>query len=206
MKKPIIKSSHLYLFNGIMAIGLIGLYVLYFIGHSGGKNKTPMPNDSVVNIAFVNSDSIVANYQLVLDLKNKLLLRTQELQEELNAQQQNFEHQLNVYQNKVKSNSISIPEAQKTEKNLGQKQQQLMQLEQQYSQELAQMEYDIQLQLMEKIIEFLKRYNEDKNWNYILGYSFGGGILYAGPDYDLTEDVLLKLNKEYENNDIMIQQ
>jgi len=193
-----INLKPLYIINGILAVAIIFIYVLHFFPAGKTEKKA---SGSGMDIAYVNSDSIFANYQFVVDKKDFLAKKTQELQTDLENQQKSFEYQLNDYQNKVKSNTISIAQAKQTEENLGMMQQNLMQLEQQYSAQLSQLEYDIQLELIERLMSYLKEYNADKQWDYILGYTFGGGVLYANPDYDLTTEVLDELNSRYAEED-----
>lgn len=199
----------LYIINGILAAAIIFIFILHFFpSSSDGVDKKTAPGGSGMNIAFVNSDSIFQNYQFVTDKREFLIRKTQELQTDLENQQRNFQYQLNDYQNKVKSNTISIAQATKTEENLGMMQQNLMLLEQQYSEQLQQLEYDIQIELIERLMGYLKEHNADKQWDYILGYTFGGGVLYSNPDYDLTDEVLTELNKRYaaeEPGDVIVE-
>lgn len=188
----------LYIINGILAVAIIFMYVLHFFPTDKTEKKA---SGSGMDIAYVNSDSIFSNYQFVVDKKDFLAKKTQELQTDLENQQKSFEYQVNDYQNKVKSNTISIAQAKQTEENLGMMQQNLAQLEQQYSTQLQQLEYDIQLELIERLMSYLKEYNADKQWDYILGYTFGGGVLYANPEYDLTTEVLDELNNRYAEED-----
>ena len=116
----------LYIINGILAAAIILIFILHFFPSSDGVEKKTAPGGSGMNIAFVNSDSIFQNYQFVTDKREFLIRKTQELQTDLENQQRNFQYQLNDYQNKVKSNTISIAQATKTEENLGMMQQNLM--------------------------------------------------------------------------------
>jgi outer membrane protein len=196
-KEKSVNLKPLYIINGILAVAIILIFILHFVPHGSKTDKKTAPDGSGMNIAFVNSDSIFQNYQFVIDKREFLVTKTQELQTDLENQQKNFQYQLNDYQNKVKSNTISIAQATQTEENLGMMQQNIMLLEQQYSEQLQQLEYDIQIELIERLMNYLKEHNADKQWDYILGYTFGGGVLYANPDYDLTVEVLTELNKRY---------
>jgi outer membrane protein len=189
----------LYIINIVLAIAVVALFLLHFLPSSQG-NKT-LPEGAGMNIAFVNTDTVFENYQFVNDKKDHLRSKTTELQTELEKQENNFKYQLNDYQNKIKSNQISIEQAKRTEENLGQMQQNLMQLEQEYSNQLAQMEYDIQLELIERLVDYLKEYNEEAKWDYILSYTYGGGILITNPEADLTNEVLAELNDRYSKED-----
>jgi len=51
--------------------------------------------------------------------------------------------------------------------------------------------------LLDTISSFMKNYNKKTNYDFILGYSKGGGILFANEAYDITKQVLEELNKQY---------
>ena len=51
--------------------------------------------------------------------------------------------------------------------------------------------------LTTKIHDYLKQYNKDKHYDYILGFQRGGGILYAQTELDITQEILKGMNEEY---------
>ena len=50
------------------------------------------------------------------------------------------------------------------------------------------------------IFDYLKRVNKDNGYEFVLGYSKGGGILFANTDNEITGKILEGLNKEYAAN------
>jgi len=53
--------------------------------------------------------------------------------------------------------------------------------------------------LVDSITNFLHRYNQYHNYDYVLGYSVGGGILLAKDTFNITGQVLDAMNEEYLN-------
>ena len=53
-------------------------------------------------------------------------------------------------------------------------------------------------ELFAKLTAYLKTYNKEKNYTFILGYQKGGGILFANDSLDITREILDGLNKEYQ--------
>jgi outer membrane protein len=51
--------------------------------------------------------------------------------------------------------------------------------------------------LMDSLNNFLKRYNEKMNFDYIFSYNRGGSILTANDSLDITNEVLKLLNEEF---------
>jgi outer membrane protein len=52
-------------------------------------------------------------------------------------------------------------------------------------------------ELLTKIQDYLAKYNAGDKYDMVIGYSKGGGVLYAKEDLDITQDVLKGLNEEY---------
>ena len=55
-------------------------------------------------------------------------------------------------------------------------------------------------ELLSKIHDYLKKYNAGDKYDMVIGYSKGGGVLYAKEDLDITQDVLKGLNEEYKKS------
>ena len=53
--------------------------------------------------------------------------------------------------------------------------------------------------LVDSITNFLNRYNLQHNYDYVLGYSKGGGILLAKDTFNITDQVLAAMNEAYTN-------
>jgi outer membrane protein len=56
---------------------------------------------------------------------------------------------------------------------------------------------DMNVALIDSVMNFLKRYNEKYKFDYILGFTKGGNILYANDTLDVTNDVIKELNAAY---------
>ena len=67
-----------------------------------------------------------------------------------------------------------------------------------YQRELANDEYMINSLLVDTVTNFLKRYNKDLKFDYILGYNKNGNIFLTNDTFNITNQVLVELNKEYQ--------
>ncbi len=181
--------------NILLLIAVVLLYILFFTSKpndaekniSGGKNK-------IQTIAFINSDSLMENYEFVKEMKTKLETNKKQLETQFTGKQNYFQKQLTDLETKVSTYLISKEEAQKKAMEM---QQELMELNQTLSEKLSQQEMEMNVALLDTISSFMKNYNKKHNYDFILGYSKGGGILYANDAYDITKDVLVEINKEY---------
>jgi outer membrane protein len=54
--------------------------------------------------------------------------------------------------------------------------------------------------LLTNIQNYLKKYNSGNKFDMVIGYSKGGGVLYAKEDLDITQEVLKGLNEEYKSS------
>jgi len=191
------KCSINIILNIIALIGVIVLFVLYFTEHPGSYSSGTKSKKSSMAIGFVNSDSIMTNYELVKVMKTGLEAKQKKAEDDFTIQQKSFETQVIEYQKKMQANSLSINQAKSTEKLLGQQQQTLLDLKDQLSQTLAEEELKMNIALQDSIMNFLKRYNRKHNYDYILGFSKGSGILFANDSLDISKEILEGLNKEY---------
>jgi outer membrane protein len=83
------------------------------------------------------------------------------------------------------------------EQQLTSEQQKLLQQRDQYSMQLQEEEQVMNRQILNSIMEYLGEFNKVKGYNYILGNSFGGNVLYADKTLDITQEVLTGLNAKY---------
>lgn len=183
-------------------LGVIVLFILYFFVNKGEdaiNNEVSNIQKKTVSIGFVNSDTIMENYSLVKNMKDSLEAKQTAAEASFTSQQTAFENSVLDYQTKMKANSLSIEEATKTETLLTQQQEYLYKLNEELSTKLAEEEVKMNAMLQDSIMNFLKRYNKKYNFDYILGFAPGSGILYANDSLDITNDVLDGLNKDYKS-------
>jgi outer membrane protein len=189
-----------HILNIISVLGVIVLFVLYFTGRSSCGSGLKKSGNSSTIVAYVNSDTIMEHYDLVQELKSKIEAKEKLANDSFNMQQQNFEAEVNEYQKNVQANKLSIAQAQATEKYLGQKQQNLAALKEELTQKLSNDELKMNGELIDSIMNFLKRYNRKHNYDYVFGFAKGSNILFANDSLDITKEVLKDINKEYKEN------
>lgn len=187
--------------NLVILAGLIILYILHFTG--SGKNGSSISgavakaSKGAISVAFVNNDSIMSNYELVKKMRSDLEAKGKRLMGEVASKQQAFEKDATYFQEQVAKKSINDQSAQEIYGQLQQNQQQIYGLRDRYTAELQQSEMDMNVALIDSVMNFLKRYNEKYKFDYILGFTKGGNILYANDTLDVTVDVIRELNAEY---------
>jgi outer membrane protein len=200
------EKKELFTFTNILSIvlliGLIILYVLFFTTKRSEEPKASVAlqksGNKALSVVFVNIDTLNEKYEFVKVLKNDLEGTGKRLQAEVLAEQSNFEKEAADFQKQVAANTISEEKAKMVYESLMQKQQAIVEKKDRFTQQVANMELNMNLRLLDTITNFLKRYNEIYKFDYILTYKMAGDILIANDTLDITNDVLKTLNKEYQ--------
>ena len=198
-KNPVIISLIL---SVIAIIGLVILFVLEFSDKDEPAEQPnvlalPVPSTGTSSIVFINSDLILEKYLLVDKLATQLNRDRQQKDVDFAAKQKAYEQDAQYFQEQVQSQSISEQSAQVIYDQLMVKQQELMELQEQYTSELAQKEYNMNLILLDSVRNFVARLNNKYNYDYILSYNTAGNLILAKDTFDITQPVLEGLNIEY---------
>lgn len=195
-----------YILNGVLAVAVIVLFVLHFstnkksaetqsfvkVGDSGKYTKLP--------IAYVNVDSLLINYSFAKDLNEALLRKQENSRASLTEKGRILQSEMAEFQRKVENNAfLSRERAEGEQQRLMKKQQELQQLDQRLSTALMAEQQKMNEQLRDSVNIFLKEYNKEKGYHLILSNTAFDNVLYAQDAYDITKDVIERLNKRYQS-------
>lgn len=185
--------------NGVLIVAVGILYYLHFKGNpatdsTSNSGAIPM-NISSNGIVFVNSDSLLEEYDFYKDQKTKFEAEQLRIKEELKGESDKLQKDAAVYQQQAIG--MTDMERQQKEQQLGMRQQNLMDKKDALLGKLDQMQAASSEQLYTKLNDYLKTFNKDKNLQFVLGYQKGGGILFANDSLNVTRQVIEGLNKAY---------
>lgn len=192
--------------NVILIIAVVILYIFHFAGDDAKdakkqtqpQNTMPaMTSTGPAKIAFVNSDLLLQDYDLVAKLSKQLEKESKKKDADLNSRQKELETEAAYFQESMQNKSLNEQSAQKIYDQLMVKQQEIYQLQEQYAAELGQKEFEMNIILLDSVRNFLSRLNVNNKYDYILNYNATGSILSATDNFDITNIVLEGLNKEY---------
>ncbi len=170
-------------------------------------DKTPNANGSTAattvngegvtpDIVYVNSDSLLANYEYFKDVRTRLQGKGEKAEKDLRAQAESFQKEVERYQQSAQG--MSAQQRASTEQRLQQKQQQLQSLQQNKGNELAGEESEEMKKIYDRVEEYLKKLSDEKGYKMVLSYSRGNSaILYSDSTRDITSEVLAELNDAY---------
>lgn len=146
-------------------------------------------------IAYVNLDSLEANYAYFQTRKEAFEKKQTSMEAELQRLARNLENEAKQFQNKIQTGTISTQaQAEAEEARLYKMQANLENRKNTLAEELFKEQEAFNKELRANINEFLMKYNEDKGYDYILSYIEEGSILYANKALDITKDVIMGMN------------
>ena len=186
--------------NVILLIAVAVLYYLHFKENKTIISPVEKQNQSfiplpVTGIVYVNSDSLLDQYAFYKNERSKFEASQNRIKNELKTQGEILQGEVDLYQKQAIG--MTDMERAKKEEQLTIKQQQIMQRKEELLNKLDEEQGKSSEELYLRLNQFLKKFNKSKNYNFVLGFQKGGGILFANDSLNITRDVVDGLNKEY---------
>jgi outer membrane protein len=187
--------------NVILLVAVIALYIIHFTGigtrnHGmGGETESGKINFVESSIAYINSDSLISNYDFFSELETKFNEKRDKLDAEYRNRAQGLQTEIANFQQNY--NTMTISQARAIEEDLQKKQQNLVMYQEQLTRQLMEEEGKMNTELYDKVSDYLKGYGQDRNLQLVLTYTKGSGVLYANDSLNITEEVIQGLNEAY---------
>lgn len=163
----------------------------------GGEGSTSASGQPSGRIVYVNTDTLLNNYEYYKDVVKEFENKSFALDNELQRKAQSFQNEVALFQRRVQAGGLSEQQALTQQAALQKKEQDIMMYRENAAGNLQQDQAKKTDELLNKIHEYLKNYNASDRYDMVIGYSKGGGVLYAKEDLDITQEVLKGLNDEY---------
>lgn len=188
--------------TNIVLIVLVG--VLFYLHFSGSPKKVtvassgasvPDTSTSGFRIAYFEMDSIEYNYNYLSDVKKELKAKENQLSAQLDQMKRGYYEKVNKFQRDAQTMSAERQGAMQQE--LMQQQKVIGEKEQALGQELQDLSFKKMQAVNKKIEDYLKEFNKDKGYAFILAYQPGTTFYYKDGKYDVTGPMLKGLNDEY---------
>mgnify|MGYP001139952350 CR=1 FL=1 len=185
--------------GAVAIVALIPLYIGQFSGEQKAEETTQSSSEkSGATVAYVNFDTLMQNYDYYEDLNKSYSEKAEKVAKQLENRGQSLEREVVSFQRRAQANLLSQNEFNTIQKDLANKQQEFQTYQQTVSAGLMEEERELNRKLYENILEYLKKYNADKNYDVIFNYRQGEGIWLAEDALNITQDVLDGLNSEYD--------
>jgi outer membrane protein len=187
----------------LVAVGV--LFYLHFSGkkNAGSTNDTKIASSSNQNnpaahgncqIAYFDMDSINNSFALIKQVKAELSREEERINSELTRLQKTYNDRITHYQGQ--SQTMSQVESEKANRDILQLQDKIRTTKQ----EMEGRYQDLYMRKMQdvksKVEDYLKEYNKDKGYAYILAYE-PGFIFYRDTALNITSDIVAGLNEKY---------
>ena len=197
--------------ESVLGVAVIVLFVLVFMFKPAAKAPVAAANNegAGMTFAYINLDSVTANYQFAIDASNKLQTQYEDAQVEIRKKEnafgvkyQNQQKEAQDFQEKVNANAFLSRERAESEMNRIQANGEKLQKEYEALQQLAaqkgadfeQAMQDLNLQLRDSLDQFVAEFNKEAGYDVIF---IGATILTAQEGHDITNQVVEGLNARY---------
>ena len=192
-----------YVISGILAAALILRYILHFT--SKPKNEGDQvqikyaSGDSIaLPIAYVNVDSLLMSYNYAKDINEALMRIEENSRASLTQKERQVQTAAQEFQRKLENNAFLTQQRAEDEQRRIQKMgEEYQQMAQKLSNELGMEQQKLNIQLADSIRGALQDFNKRRNYEMILSNTASDNLLLAHPKYDITDEVIVFLNKRY---------
>lgn len=174
----------LWITMGLNLMLTCGILALYFFNRN---------ND----IVYVDSFKLFSNYKGTIAVKGEYEKKLGTWKANIDTLTNEFNNEVSTYE-KGKS-KMSPKEKQLSEELLGNKRKQLENYRSAVADNAAKEDKETIAKVTSEINGFLKKYGESHRFEYILGATNTGNIIYAKHGKDITDDVLTELNESYQS-------
>ncbi len=186
-----------YIFDGILLIAVIVLYILHFCGHKEVAPVVPAGKPGNGDIVYVNIDSINEKYEMVSLLMDSIDAEKQRQAVIFQNRQKALETKASNFQQNYQSGQLTQKQAEYAQISLQQESEKL-QGDYEKAVEDLQVRYTAALaQIADSLSAAAARINAKHNASYVFTYQTAGQLIYADPTKDITQEVLDELNKPF---------
>jgi outer membrane protein len=206
--------NRILVFNVILLLGIIALFVLHFIGSPKGQDGVMSGNDisdsaimdtaeTIISerIAVVKLDTLLLEYKLAQELNEDLLQRQKNAESTFQNKMLKFEKDYTAFQKKMETGAfLSQASMEAQQQDLMKQQNELQMLQENLTMQLAQDQEEMTQRLYDSVIYNIELINKDR-FVLILGDAVGTNVLYSNHAMDITNEVLRFLNSRYETGD-----
>ena len=180
------------IWNAILTV----LVIFILVTMNKDKGVSPIQTAEGKTIVFVNTDSLLTNYDFYKDAQKEFENKGYRLQVDLGNKERELQNEIKAIQQRA--GAMTQAELQAADMTLQKKGAELQQYSQQKQTELGLEQAKKNEELYNNIYEYINKVNSQNNYQFVLGYSrVGGGILFANPDVEVTESIIEGLNKDY---------
>ncbi|MDR1201854.1 MAG: OmpH family outer membrane protein [Tannerellaceae bacterium] len=192
-----------YVISGALAVAVVILFIMQFAGEKETKTERAAftsegDSTGLLPVAYVDMDSLLLNYNYYNDLLEVIMKKQENSRANINQQANKLQTEIQDFERKWNNNAFLTTErAQQEQQRLVRKQQELQELDNRLARELMEEQQKLTEQLRDSLLTQLKVYNQDKRFQIIFSSRSTDVILLADETYNITDEILAYLNKNY---------
>jgi len=151
-----------------------------------------------LKVAFIYGDTVNAQYRFLLDAQDELEKEQKVIEERINRKLQKAEKRaMELQQQAPTMTQRQVQEAQLELQNLDIE---IQQFQERLATDFRKREVELQVEYTDRVNKMLEEYNADGQYDMILNFQPGGNLLWIKDSYDITDEVLAKLNEQYDTD------
>ncbi len=152
---------------------------------------------NALKVAYVNLDSLMSKYNFAQDINKEMMRKEEDIKMKLTEKYKALQADQADFERKYKNNVYATPERAQSEYNrIVEKEQEIVQLEQNLTLEFEREGLLKNQALRDSINKFVEEFNKEAGYDFIIT-KLGENLLYANPAYDVTNQITEGLNKRY---------
>lgn len=161
------------------------------------NHLTNISDSTSLKIAYVNSDTVSKYYKFAQKVQATLLNKRSAAEKQIKNKYKSYEDLVGDFE---KASPI-MGEREKMEKaqKIRLLEQEIMQVEQQLSEQLANEEVRMTQAYILKTNEYMQTIGKKLGFDFVLSYRIGGPMLYANSKLDITLEIIELLNNKYQS-------
>ena len=184
-----------------IALTLLCGYLVYNQLNSGSRRATSASGSASAatgsfRMAYFEMDSIAANFDMVKDLKTEMTKREDAIKAELDRLGKSMQQKLSYYQQQASTGSLTQEQSDAASREMRSLDDNLKSRQQSLESEYSDFVLRRQNEIKTTIEEFLKEYNDDNQYSYIVSYE-PGLFYYKDTVHNITRDLIDGLNKKF---------
>ena len=182
-------------------LALVAVGFLYYLHFKGEKKSVKQSSGKVITgnnnfrIAYFDIDSLQEKYEYFKDVSGQMKNKEASMSSQMDALQNSYQKRLKELQDK--GPTMTQAEGEAAQREVAQMQQKFQQRQMSMEQDLKKHQVDLMTDVRNKIENYLKEYNTEKGYAFILSYEPGFMLYYRDSVYDITNDVIRGLNEQY---------
>ena len=183
----------------VIALGLIG--VLFFSQksqleqlkkHVEGEKTTA---GTGFKIAYFDMDSLEAHYDYFKEAQAQVKSQENAMTQELSSLDRSNQKKIETW--RQKGNAMTQAEGEQAQREYQEMQQQFASRKQNLEQSLYKSTEDLKTEIRKAIEDYLKEYNRQKNYSYVIQYDANSFVYAKDSVYNITADLVEGLNAAY---------